>query len=157
VRPGIIGEIGASQVWVSPLEERVHRAAAPAQLTTRLPLATHTLYHRTGAQQMRILTIARWDGYVSLDNIGLQHGDHEARVLRLLLELIEGGVAPQILLSQDVGQVPEPRSRGGRGYTYLAERILPALRAAGVDDDVLRVLTIENPRRWLTIAGSGAA
>jgi len=182
MRPWIIGEIGASQGWVSPLEERVHRAAARAQLTTGLPLATHTLYHATGAQQMRIfdeegvdparvcighgdtfpdldycLTIARWGGYVSLDNIGLQHGDHEARVLRLVLELIVGGVAPQILLSQDVGQVPELRGRGGRGYTYLAERFLPALRAAGVEDDVLRVLTIENPRRWLTIAGSGAA
>jgi predicted metal-dependent phosphotriesterase family hydrolase len=176
VRPGVIGEIGASQGWVSPLEERVHRAAARAQRSTGLPLATHTLYHAAGVHQMRILdeegvdparvcighcdtfpdldyclTIARWGGYVSLDNIGLQLGRHEERVRRLVLELLEHGAGEHVLLSQDVGQVPELRSRGGRGYTYLAETFLPSLRQAGVDDDVLRRLTVGNPRRWLTV------
>jgi len=174
IRPGMIGEIGASQGWVSPLEERVHRAAARAQIATGLPLATHTLYHSAGAQQMRLfdeegvdparvcighcdtfpdlqycLSVARWGGYVSLDNIGFQQGDHEDRVRRLLHGLLEHDMANHVLLSQDVGQVPELRSSGGRGYTYLAETFIPAL---GVGDDVLRVLTVENPRRWLTVA-----
>ena len=177
VRPGIIGEIGAGQGWVSPLEERVHRAAARAQTATGLPLATHTLHHGAGRHQMSIfdeedvdpsrvcighcdtfpnlaycLSVARWGGYVSLDNIGLQLGDHEASVLRLVLDLVEAGFAAQILLSQDVGQMAELGSRGGRGYTYLAERFLPALREAGVDEATLGTLTVENPRRWLTIA-----
>jgi predicted metal-dependent phosphotriesterase family hydrolase len=176
VRPGIIGEIGAGQGWVSPLEERVHRAAARAQIATGLPLATHTLHHGAGRHQMSIfddegvdpsrvcighcdtfpslgycLEVARWGGYVSLDNIGLQLGDHEASVLRLVLDLIEEGFTSQILLSQDVGQVAELGSRGGRGYTYVAERFLPALRQAGLDDATLQTITVENPRRWLTI------
>jgi predicted metal-dependent phosphotriesterase family hydrolase len=176
VRPGIIGEIGAGQGWVSPLEERVHRAAARAQIATGLPLATHTLHHGAGRHQMSIfddegvdparvcighcdtfpslgycLEVARWGGYVSLDNIGLQLGDHEASVLRLVLDLIEEGFASQILLSQDVGQVAELGSRGGRGYTYVASRFLPALREAGLDDATLQTITVENPRRWLTI------
>jgi predicted metal-dependent phosphotriesterase family hydrolase len=176
VRPGIIGEIGASQGWVSPLEERVHRAAARAQVATGLPLATHTLYHSTGAAQMAILdeegvdparvcighcdtfpsldyclAVARWGGYVSIDNVGHQAGDHEAAVRRLVLDLIDAGRAGHVLLSQDVGQVPELRSRGGRGYTYLIETFLPALREAGVPDDTIRTITVENPRRWLTI------
>ncbi len=177
VRPGIIGEIGAGQGWVSPLEERVHRAAARAQIATGLPLATHTLHHGAGRHQMSIfdeegvdparvcighcdtfpsleycLAVARWGGYVSLDNIGLQLGDHEHTVRGLVLELIEAGFASQILLSQDVGQMAELGSRGGRGYTYLAKRFLPALREAGLDDAMLATLTVENPRRWLTIA-----
>lgn len=111
VRPGIIGEIGASQGWVSPLEERVHRAAARAQVATGLPLATHTLHHGAGVHQMQLLdeegvdparvcvghcdtfpsldyctSVARWGGYVSLDNLGLQLGEHEAVVRRLVLE-----------------------------------------------------------------------
>jgi phosphotriesterase-related protein len=172
----MIGEIGASQGWVSPLEERVHRAAARAQKATGLPLATHTLYHSTGLQQMRLfdeegvdparvcighcdtfpeleycLSVARWGGYVSLDNIGLQLGDHEDRVRRLLDGLLEHGMGEHILLSQDVGQVPELRSSGGRGYTYLFETFIPSLGAA---DDVLRLLTVENPRRWLTVTSS---
>jgi predicted metal-dependent phosphotriesterase family hydrolase len=90
---------------------------------------------------------------VSLDNIGLQLGDHEASVLRLVLDLIEAGFASQILLSQDVGQMAELGSRGGRGYTYLAKRFLPALREAGLDEATLETLTVANPKRWLTIAG----
>ncbi|HEU4974137.1 MAG TPA: hypothetical protein VFT50_03545 [Baekduia sp.] len=177
VRPGLIGEIGASQGWVTPLEERVHRAAARAQVATGLPLATHTLHHGAGRQQLRIfaeegvdparvsvghcdtwpdlaycLEVARWGAYVSLDNIGYQLGDHEARLRRLVLELVEAGFADRVLLSQDVGQMTELRSRGGRGYAYLAEVFLPALRADGLDDATVRTITVENPRRWLTIA-----
>jgi predicted metal-dependent phosphotriesterase family hydrolase len=176
VRPGIIGEIGAG--WVSPLEERVHRAAARAQIATGLPLATHTLHHGAGRHQMTIFddegvnparvcighcdtfpnlaycrSVARWGGYVSLDNVGLQLGDHEQSVLRLAVDLIEEGFAEQILLSQDVGQMAELRSRGGRGYTYVAERFLPALSEAGIDEATIRTLTVDNPRRWLTIDG----
>jgi predicted metal-dependent phosphotriesterase family hydrolase len=180
VRPGIIGEIGAGQGWVSPLEERVHRAAARAQRATGLPLSTHTLHHGAGRHQMSIfddegvdparvcighcdtfpslaycLTVARWGGYVSLDNIGLQLGDHERTVLRLVLDLVEQGCAERLLLSQDVGQMAELRSRGGRGYTYLAERFLPALAEAGLDEATIRTLKVDNPRRWLTTRGGG--
>jgi phosphotriesterase-related protein len=173
VRPGIVGEIGASQGWISPLEERVHRAAARAAVATGLPLATHTLYHSTGAAQMALLdeegvdpaqvcighcdtfpslayclSVARWGGYVSIDNVGHVTGDHEAQVLRVVLGLLEAGFGAQVLLSQDVGQVSELRSRGGRGYTYLSENFLPQL---GVDEATIRLLTVENPARWLTI------
>jgi phosphotriesterase-related protein len=173
VRPGIVGEIGASQGWISPLEERVHRAAARAAVATGLPLATHTLYHSTGAAQMALLdeegvdpaqvcighcdtfpslayclSVARWGGYVSIDNVGHVAGDHEAQVLRVVLGLLEAGFGAQVLLSQDVGQVSELRSRGGRGYTYLSENFLPQL---GVDEATIRLLTVENPARWLTI------
>jgi predicted metal-dependent phosphotriesterase family hydrolase len=177
VKPGIIGEIGAGQDWVSPLEERVHRAAARAQVESGLPLATHTLHHGAGRHQMAIfddegveparvcighcdtfpsldycLEVARWGAYVSLDNIGLQLGDHEASVRRLVLDLIEAGFTDQILLSQDVGQMAELGSRGGRGYAYLATRFLPALRQAGVDEATIETITVSNPARWLTIA-----
>ncbi len=177
VKPGLIGEIGASQGWVTPLEERVHRAAARAQRATGLPLATHTLHHSAGREQMRIfeeegvdltrvsmghcdtwpvtgycLEIARRGAYVSIDNVGFQLGEHEARVRRLVLELVEAGFGDRVLLSQDVGQMTELRSRGGRGFGYLAEVFLPGLRDEGLDDAAIETITVENPRRWLTIA-----
>ena len=71
---------------------------------------------------------------------------------RLVLGLIEAGAADHVLLSQDVGQAQELRSRGGRGYTYLVESFLPALRDAGVGEEAIELMTVENPRRWLTIA-----
>ena len=172
VRPGIIGEIGASQGWISPLEERVHRAAARASArTSGLPFATHTLYHATGRAQMALLdeegvdprrvcighcdtfpsldyclAVARWGAYVSIDNIGHQLGDHEDQVVRLVVGLLDAGHTTQILLSQDVGQVPELRSRGGRGYTYLAETFLPACETR------VSRRTRSAPSRWRTRA-----
>ena len=176
VKPGLIGEIGASQGWVSPLEEKVHRAAARAQIASGLPLATHTLRHGAGIHQMQIfdeegvdpsrvsighcdtspnleycLTVARWGGYVSFDNIGFQLGDHEAHVVRLVCELVEAGFASQIFLSQDMGQMSELGSRGGRGLTYLAETFLPLLDQAGIDEGLRRLITEDNPLRWLSV------
>ena len=175
----MIGEIGASQGWVSPLEERVHRAAARAQRATGLPLATHTLYHSAGRQQMRIfdeegvdparvcighcdtfpdldycLTVARWGGYVSLDNIGFQLGEHEERVRRLRARAARVTGWPSTCCSpRTSAKCRSSASSGGRGYTYLAETFLPSL---GAGDDVLRTLTVDNPRRWLTVASDSA-
>jgi phosphotriesterase-related protein len=39
----------------------------------------------------------------------------------------------------------------GNGYTYLQTTFLPRLRAAGVSDAEIEQLTVENPRRVLTI------
>jgi predicted metal-dependent phosphotriesterase family hydrolase len=69
-----------------------------------------------------------------------------------VLDLIDAGFTDQILLSQDVGQMTELGSRGGRGYAYLASRFLPALREAGVDEATIDTITVSNPARWLTIA-----
>lgn len=175
VKPGLIGEIGAAQGWVSPVEERVHRAASRTQVATGLPLATHAIHHGAGFHQMQIfdeegvdpsrvsighcdtspnleycLTVARWGGYVSFDNIGFQLGDHEGHLVRLVCDLVEAGFAKQVLLSQDMGQMRELGSRGGRGLTYLAEIFLPLLEEAGIDEGTRRIITEENPLRWIT-------
>lgn len=177
VLPGLIGEIGASQNWVSPVEEKVHRAASRAQVATGLPLATHTLYHGAGIHQMEIfdeegvdpsrvvighcdtspnldycLRIAEWGGYVAFDNIGFQLGDHESHLVRILVEMVERGHSERLVLSQDMGQMPELGSRGGRGLTYLAETFLPLLDEAGIDEATRHRITVENPLRWLTVA-----
>ncbi|MDQ2700811.1 MAG: aryldialkylphosphatase, partial [Actinomycetota bacterium] len=66
-------------------------------------------------------------------------------------ELVEAGFSSQVLLSQDMGQMPELGSRGGRGLTYVAERFLPLLEQAGVDEVTRRTITEENPLRWISI------
>ena len=54
IRPGVIGEIGANNAWVSAKEERVHRAAARAQLATGLSITTHSSFSNVGEAQLRI-------------------------------------------------------------------------------------------------------
>ena len=177
VRPGLIGEIGVAQGWVSPLEERVHRAAARAHLRTGLAITTHTTSTVAGLQQLDIFeeegvdlrrvcvghcdsqpylgyctAIAGRGAYVAFDNIGLQMGQLEDRLAHLVYELAEQGYERQVLLSQDVGQMPELRYFGGRGFTYLKEVFVPKLVASGLSRELVDIMTIDNPKRLLSLS-----
>jgi phosphotriesterase-related protein len=54
-----------------------------------------------------------------------------------------------VLISQDAGwyTVGEPGGGDFRGYDTLQAEFLPALRQAGLTDDEVRRLTVENPAR----------
>ena len=179
VRPGIIGEIGTDKPWVTPAEERVHRAAARASRRTGLAITTHAVMSAVGLAQLRIfeeegadlgrVVIGHADSYQVLDHylaiverganlefdfIGMpwptEHGN-ETRTIELLLELLARGHADRIFLSQDVCHDNQLRRYGGNGYTYLADTFLPRLREAGVGDAEIETITVGNPRRLLTI------
>ncbi|HET9085782.1 MAG TPA: hypothetical protein VFN41_15400 [Candidatus Limnocylindrales bacterium] len=181
IRPGIIGEIGTDKPWVSALEERVHRAAARAARRTGLALTTHSVLSPVGLDQLTIfeaegadpsrVVVGHSDSYAHLDHylaiiergasiefdfLGMsftpaeRHG--EGRIVELLCELLSRGHVEHVLLSQDVCHDSQLRRYGGNGYTYLASTFLPRLREAGVSDGEIETMTVENPRRLLSIA-----
>jgi phosphotriesterase-related protein len=181
IRPGIIGEIGTDKPWLSAQEERVHRACARAARRTGMAITTHAVLSAVGLDQLRVfeeegvdparVVIGHADSYPVLDHyleivrrganlefdfLGMsftvmeQHG--EARTIDLLGELVSRGHAGRILLSQDVCHNAQLKAYGGNGYVYLHERFLPRLREAGIDDEVIRTLTVDNPARILTLA-----
>ena len=84
------------------------------------------------------LSIIERGAYMAFDNLGLQMGDLEERIAGLVIDLARRGNAERVLLSHDVGQTAELRCFGGRGYTYLVEKFLPRLRAAGASEDLIR-------------------
>ncbi len=180
VRPGIIGEIGTDKPWVSAQEERVHRAAARAARRTGLAITTHAVLSPVGLDQLRIfedegadptrVVIGHADSYPHLDHhlaivergasvefdfLGMsftpaeRHG--EGRTVDLLRELLSRGHADRILLSQDVCHDSQLSRYEGHGYTYLARSFLPRLREAGVSEAEIETMTIDNPRRLLTV------
>ena len=180
VRPGIIGEIGTDKPWLSPAEERVHRAAARAARQTGMSITTHSVLSPVGLAQLRVfeeegldpgrVAIGHSDSYPVLDHyleiigrgasiefdfLGMTftavERHGEDRIVELLLELLGRGHADRVLLSQDVCNDAQLRRYGGAGYTYLAERFLPRLRSAGVSDADIETMTVANPRRLLTI------
>jgi phosphotriesterase-related protein len=180
VRPGIIGEIGTDKPWVSPSEERVHRAAARASRATGLAITTHAVLSDVGLAQLRIfeeegadparVVIGHADSYPVLDHylalierganiefdfLGMSftptERSGEGRVVELLCELLSRGHADRVLLSQDVCHDSQLTRYEGNGYTYLSETFLPRLRAAGVSNDEIATMTVANPRRLLTI------
>ena len=54
VRPGIIGEIGTDKPWLTGEEERVHRAAARAARRTGMAVTTHAVMSDVGLAQLRV-------------------------------------------------------------------------------------------------------
>ncbi len=180
VRPGIIGEIGTDKPWVSAQEERVFRAVGRASRATGLGIVTHAVMSDVGLAQLRVLedagadparvVIGHADSYPQLDYwlaimergasiefdfLGMsftpQERQAEPRLIPLLLDLLARGRADRVFLSQDVCHNEQLRHYGGNGYTYLQEAFLPRLRAAGVGEAEIRQMTVENPRRLLTI------
>ncbi len=181
IRPGIIGEIGTDKPWLSAQEERVHRAAAQAARATGLAITTHAVQSAVGLDQLAVfeaegadlsrVVIGHADSYpsrdyhraivergavVEFDFLGMsftpleRHG--EGRIVESICDLIAAGHADRIMLSQDVCHDSQLVRYGGNGYAYLATTFLPRLREAGVSDEEIRTITVDNPRRILTIA-----
>ena len=179
VRPGIIGEIGTDKPWLSPAEERVHRAAARASRATGMAITTHGVQSPVGLAQLRVfeeegvdparVVIGHADSYPDIDHylavlgrganlefdfLGHRFGVEETlepRLVEIIVELLERGFGDQILLSQDVCHNRQLKAHGGFGYLYLHQHFLPTLRTAAVGEGEIRRMTIENPARILTI------
>jgi phosphotriesterase-related protein len=93
--------------------------------------------------------------WLEYDAIG---GRPDERFVSLVKQVLDAGRERQLLLSQDVvgwragapgGGNLDERGRPKRRYGYLVTDFLPRLRDAGIGDDTIHLLTVENPRRLL--------
>jgi len=176
IRAGIIGEIGADLHYVSPAEERVLRAAARAHQQTGVTITTHGVRSPVGLAQLDIvedegvdlrrvvighcdfyphpeyhLAVARRGAFVQFDSIGRGFFEWDLNQrLDWVLRLVEQGFVQRILLSHDVCMKSHLRAYGGQGYDYVLTGFVPRLRQAGVSDEQIHTLTVDNPRSALT-------
>lgn len=181
VRAGFI-KVAMSDDGPTPLEVRNLRAAALASRQTGAVVASHTPSGAIARREMQILEseglgldrfiwahanleadpavhleAARRGAYVAFDAVGA--GWQPQRALAdYTLALIEAGCAERILLSHDAGwydaSQPDGQPEGGiRGFTALVEELMPALRARGVTEDLLHLLTVTNPARAFALGG----
>jgi phosphotriesterase-related protein len=175
IKPGIIGEIGLDKRWIQGSEERVFRASARASNATGLAITTHTpphcalmlidLLQEENVDPERIilghldntleldyfLGVLKAGCAVEFDLIGLQHLNTDQRRANLVVELVKLGYGDRILLSMDVYTRPQLKTNGGLGYSYLIETFLPRLRAGGVSEEEIELMTHKNPARLLEI------
>lgn len=68
-----------------------------------------------------------------------------------VVSAVKHGLAPQILLSQDVCMKVHLKEFGGNGYDHLLTNIIPMLRARGVSRADIDIMMRENPRKILTL------
>lgn len=103
------------------------------------------------------LEVARTGAYVAFDHCTDEAGapysaPDEGRV-QFVLALLEAGYEEQLLLSTDRISHSLSRAETRQAFTYasLLTRFLPMLREAGVSEETLHNVMVENPRRLLSM------
>ena len=74
----------------------------------------------------------------------------DAQRIQMVKLLLESSHRNKILVSQDVVCRHELCRYGGNGYGHILEHVVPKMRERGISNDIIRSMTVENPRQWLT-------
>ncbi|MFC5834462.1 phosphotriesterase family protein [Nonomuraea insulae] len=70
-----------------------------------------------------------------------------------IVDLIDGGYASQILISQDICHKTNLVRYGGEGYAHILEHVLPLMRRKAVSEAQIAQITVANPAHALAFAG----
>lgn len=162
-------KISAGDDGISPMEEKILRAAARAGAKTNAVIGSHTVKGRVVMDQLDIieeegyrasrfisihtqeekdfglnLAVAERGAWIEYDHVGRAP---DADVVALILRVRDAGRINQLLVSHDRGWFDPALPRGGtpQPYTHLSEVLLPKLRAAGVGEATIVQLTQTNP------------
>ena len=160
---GAFGEIGS---WdeITADERKVFRAIGKAHVATNIPIFTHTgIPGKSALEQLDILenagvkpdrvvighlgnlvdanvyvhkAICRRGAFVGFDRQG---GNNDAQQVPMVMALIDAGFADHLMFSADASS----------GYAKTMTVFLPKLKTAGANDQVLRRIMVDNPRRFL--------
>jgi phosphotriesterase-related protein len=162
-------KLSAGDDGITPLEERILRAATRAAVATGAVIGSHTIRGRVVLDQLDIiaaeggdpsrfisihtqaetdfglnLAVAERGAWIEYDNIGYVD---DGELIPLILKVLAADRSAQLLLSHDMGWFDPAKPGGGtpRPYTHLSEVMLPKLREAGVDEATIVQLTHANP------------
>jgi phosphotriesterase-related protein len=160
---GVFGEIGS---WdeITADERKVFRAVGKAHVATNLSIFTHTgIPGKSALEQLDILedagvkpdrvvighlgnlvdanvyvhkAICRRGAFVGFDRQG---GNGDAQQVPMVMALVDAGFADHLMFSADASS----------GYSKTLTVFVPKLKAAGISDQVLHRIMVDNPRRFL--------
>jgi phosphotriesterase-related protein len=69
--------------------------------------------------------------------------------IKAITRLVNAGWAKQLVIAQDVCMKMMLTRYGGAGYAHILNRILPRFRKAGIGEDQITTMLVDNPRRLL--------
>lgn len=171
VRAGWI-KLSAGDDGLTAVETKILKAAGRAAAACGATIGSHTIRGRVVHDQLDILEkcgfspsrfisihaqaekdfalnleLARRGAWIEYDGIGWSDDDPE--YLRRIQLMLDAGFAGRVLLSMDRGWYEPGKPDGAhiKPFTYVHEVFLPKLRAAGVDEATLHLLSVENPFR----------
>lgn len=164
-------KLSAGDDGIRESEAKLLRAAASAGCETNAVIGSHTIKGSVVEQQLDILekaayrasrfiwihtqreadfglhlAVAERGAWLEYDTIGSE-GFEDDTFIEWILKLLEAGFARQLLLSHDRGWFDPSKARGGeqKPFTYMSTQFLPKLRLAGLDEEVIKMLTQDNP------------
>jgi len=159
---GVFGEIGS---WdeITADERKVFRAVGKAHVATNLSIFTHTgIPGKSALEQLDILEdagvrpervvighlgnlvdtnvavhkiLCRRGAFVGFDRQGV----NDTQQIPMVMALVDAGFADHLMFSAD----------GSSGYSKTVTVFVPKLKAAGISDEVLHRIMVDNPRRFL--------
>jgi 5-phospho-D-xylono-1,4-lactonase len=174
---GRAGVIKASSTLneISPLAEKLFRAAARAHHKTGAPISTHTEAGTMALEQVEILKsegvapehiiighldrkleidyhlkLAATGVYFGYDQIGKAKYYPDEQRADGIVALINAGYGKQILLAGDIARWTGWCKHGGKGFTHILQSFVPLLRERGLSQAAIDDLLIHNPARVLT-------
>ena len=173
-KPGFI-KIGVNGENLSEMHRKLISAAAKAHRKTGLTIASHTGPAVPAFQQLEVLKkegvspeafiwvhaqaendsekrieAARQGAWISLDGL---NDENTASYVRMIKELKNADLLPQVLLSHDAGWFDPAKPDGGevRGFTALSQQLVPALLDDGFTQEDIRLLLEKNPAKAFEI------
>jgi phosphotriesterase-related protein len=73
----------------------------------------------------------------------------DADRVKMVLAVLDGGYEDQLLFATDFSDAREIKANWGSGLSTILLDFVPKLRHAGVKDDTIRKIVVDNPRRFL--------
>lgn len=173
IKPGFI-KIGVNPVSLSPLHQKLVRAAALTHLETGLVICSHTGPSLPAFEEIEILKkegvhpdafvwvhanstnnedldkIASMGTWISLDGIS---EDNMAKNADLIGFLKSKNLLNKILISHDAGWYKPGEENGGdfKGFTMIPDKFIPFLVKKGFSKIQIDQIIIENPARVFSI------
>lgn len=174
VKAGII-KAGSEYNAFNEPARKLFRVAARAFAETGKPIVTHTTGGTMGLEQVGELVeggvpahrialshmdrcvdpghhveVAATGAYLGYDCFGKAKYGPDSALVDLLRSMIDAGHGRRVLIGNDLGRPSYWRSYGGGpGLDYVLTRFVPRLRREGFTDAEVRMLLVDNPRRFL--------
>ena len=181
IRAGIIKTaVDTGGIFADKIYEKLHSAAAIAQVETGAPVMCHIekgadaeevirFYTNAGvpAQSIWIAHLDRADNdighhkaiascgaYLEYDTIGRPKYHSNSYECQLIMDMLKAGYGNKLLLGLDSTRERLKSYGGNIGLPYLKEVFVPYLKSNGVTEDDIRKLTIDNPKEALQMPGA---
>ena len=96
--------------------------------------------------------LAKRGAFLGFDTVGHQITQGDAKKVEMIVAVIDAGYEDHVLLSADFAKEQELKANGGAGYSSVLAIFVPKLRYAGVPEETIQKILVDNPRRFLAFA-----